>query len=107
MRARRGPGSVIPSPLAAPVIAVGFFAFLGQVFQGTQSELAWLWPTVIDPSASFAPRGWHIAYVVGLAFVLGALAVLRSGGRWHAILSLIAGAALAVGAGILQVVTGT
>jgi hypothetical protein len=95
----------VPSPLVPPVIAVGFFAFLGQVNQGS---VTWLWPTIsVDPRfASLTPAtiGWHIAYVLGLALALGALAVVRSGGRWRAALLLIAGAALAVGTGIPRVV---
>lgn len=99
----------IPSSLVAPVVAVGFFALLGQVSQGeSPSDVTWFWPTLsVDPRfASLSPVvvRWHIAYLVGLAVVLASLAVLRSGGRWRTALSLGAGAALAVGAGTLQVV---
>lgn len=94
----------IPSPLAAPVIAVGFFAFLGQVFQGgaVRARVA----LADDNRPQRVVRPPRVAHRLrgrgGLA--LGALAVLRSGGRWRAAaLSLIAGGALAVGAGIIQV----
>lgn len=72
----------LPHLFVAPLAAVGLFAFSGVFSDTTRNSLHWLAPVAtysdrLDEPA--AAMGWHVLYLLGVALVFGALALLRCG----------------------------
>ncbi|GIF47789.1 hypothetical protein DFJ67_6681 [Asanoa ferruginea] len=103
---------LVRSPIVAPLAAVAFAAAGFVSIASVATGAAWgrLLPMLPDevpfalPAALVdRPSGRHLAYLGGLALVLTALALLRSGARARVGVPLLAGAlAVTVAAGIAQ-----
>ena len=78
--------SVAVAPLVLVVLAVGSLT-LADLYVGGHDRRPWVWlgtllrPVTIDPPPAALlgrPATWHLVYLLGVAVVLGALAVWRS-----------------------------
>jgi hypothetical protein len=110
--------SVALAPLILVVLAVGSLT-LADLYVGGHDRRPWVWlgtllrPVTIDPPPAALlgrPATWHLAYLLGAAAALGALAVWRGQGqaraprRAQAVTGAVVVAALAVttGAAVAQ-----
>ncbi|MEW2292249.1 ABC transporter permease [Streptomyces sp. NPDC006743] len=100
---------LVPSPLAAPLVAVGGFLVATLFTTGADGThwRRWLFPVVTEegadpfPSALVGrPAAWHALYLAGLAGLLLGAALLRSGGRSPRVKAFAVLALAATAAGI-------
>jgi hypothetical protein len=84
----------VPNAAAGPVAVIGLFVLIGTVTSDPTLEALALW---VIPVGGW---GWHLVYLIGLAVLLGAVAVLKHG------MSKIVGLWLGIGL-VLAVVGGT